>query len=388
MIGTFIKSAAKGLGIAFLSLFLMSVGSCEKTPVDLSLTLTRTEVSSAGGSIFVQVAASGDWTLETVFSGSEQWATLNKTSGTGSVNNVILTFEANRTEEDRTVTVILRSGGENDSGTLLQVCEASETADDPVEDPDWPGLKSDAPRTWMELPAMTVESGCAWVFHNMTIGGKEIRNYSLYYDVENRLSHWVAYPLNNGLIGNGDRTNAWEAKDPKIPVSYQPYTEAGWGVDGYDRGHQLPSADRYTANRSTFYPTNMTVQNSTLNQHMWKDLEEYVRKKAGSCDTLYVITGCVPSENDFITDRGGNRVNVPAFYYKALLRYSRSSSISPYLGVAFYAENKPASGSYADYAMTIDALEEKIGMDLFPNIPDNYVTAAEASINSWWGLGQ
>ena len=175
MIGTFIKSAAKGLGIAFLSLFLMSVGSCEKTPVDLSLTLTRTEVSSAGGSIFVQVAASGDWTLETVFTGSEQWATLNKTYGSGSVNNVILTFEANRTEEDRTVTVILRSGGESDSETLLQVSEASETADDPVEDPDWPGLKSDAPRTWMELPAMTVESGCAWVFHEMTVDGKQMR---------------------------------------------------------------------------------------------------------------------------------------------------------------------------------------------------------------------
>ena len=85
-------------------------------------------------------------------------------------------------------------------------------------------------------------------------------------------------------------------------------------------------------------------------------------------------------------NKNGMEVNVPEAYYKALLRYDHSSSIGPYLGVAFYIENEDVSGSYADYAMTIDALEEKIGMDLFPNIPDNYVTAAEASINSWWGL--
>ena len=387
MIGTFIKSAAKGLGIAFLSLFLMSVGSCEKTPVDLSLTLTRTEVSSAGGSIFVQVAASGDWTLETVFSGSEQWATLNKTSGTGSVNNVILTFEANRTEEDRTVTVILRSGGENDSGTLLQVCEASETADDPVEDPDWPGLKSDAPRTWMELPAMTVESGCAWVFHEMTVDGKQMRNYSIYYDAENLCPRWVAYPLNKSLHGSG-RNDQWGIYDPKIPQRYQVDLSRSWG-SGYDRGHMIPVADRGTsaAKRMTYYPTNITAQASRMNQGIWADLENKIRSWAdNSGDTLYVLIGCVPGTRTVKVNKNGMEVNVPEAYYKALLRYDHSSSIGPYLGIAFYIENEDVSGSYADYAMTIDALEEKIGMDLFPNIPDNYVTAAESSINSWWGL--
>ena len=101
-------------------------------------------------------------------------------------------------------------------------------------------------------------------------------------------------------------------------------------------------------------------------------------------DTLYVLIGCVPGTRT--VNKNGMEVNVPEAYYKALLRYDHSSSIGPYLGIAFYIENEDVSGSYADYAMTIDALEEKIGMDLFPNIPDNYVTAAEASINSWWGL--
>lgn len=219
----------------------------------------------------------------------------------------------------------------------------------------------------------------------MTVDGKQMRNYSIYYDAENLCPRWVAYPLNKSLHGSG-RNDQWGIYDPKIPQRYQVDLSRSWG-SGYDRGHMIPVADRGTsaAKRMTYYPTNITAQVSRMNQGIWADLENKVRSWAdNSGDTLYVLIGCVPGTRT--VNKNGMEVNVPEAYYKALLRYDHSSSIGPYLGIAFYIENEDVSGSYADYAMTIDALEEKIGMDLFPNIPDNYVTAAEASINSWWGL--
>ena len=226
--------AVTGLsGVVALSLLMMTTSSCERIGEgEISVTLRQDEVSAAAGSIFMGVTASSDWTLTLEFAdGAEPWASLNATSGSGSRNNVILTFEANNGEASRSLDVVLTSANQRASATFTQLAEGEQ----PTEDPDYPGLVSDAPRQWMELPEMTIESGCAWVFHNMTIDGKEMRNYSLYYDVENRLSHWVAYPLNAHLRGTGSRHDQFDAKDPKIPVTYQPYTERGWGVDGYDR---------------------------------------------------------------------------------------------------------------------------------------------------------
>ena len=80
--------------------------------------------------------------------------------------------------------------------------------------------------------------------------------------------------------------------DPLVPRDEQPTLFHGYD-GGYDRGHQLPSADRYTDNPSTFYFTNMTPQLGSLNQKIWANFEVQVRAWARACDTLYVVTGCV-----------------------------------------------------------------------------------------------
>ena len=355
--------------------------------------MLKTDVIAAeDNAVFVQVTSDGSWTLSLDFSGQEEWAQLSRTSGTGSSNSIVLACETNTSGNPRSVTVIA-DFRDNSSSTVLVQLGAEESLS---PDPEFPGLESDPVRKWMELPEMHSEKGCAWVFHNMNIGGgRVVRNYSLFYDAENMLARWVAYPLNPGLNGSGSRNDQFEAKDPKIPVEYQPYTERGWGVSGYDRGHQIPAADRYhtysqdrtlDSHRSTFYPTNMTVQNSRLNQSVWSDLEGKVRSWSSRSDTLYVVTGCVPSEADFITDRAGNRVNVPAGYYKALLRYSASSTVGEYLGIAFYFDNSAPSSNKvsSSMCMTIDALEEKLDMNFFPRLTSEQEAAAEAVVSSWW----
>ena len=51
--------------------------------------------------------------------------------------------------------------------------------------------------------------------------------------------------------------------------------------------------------------------------------------------------------------------------------------------MAFYTEHKNYTNtSLSSLAMSVDALEEKLGMDFFVNLPDNVETAAETNI-SW-----
>ena len=108
------------------------------------------------------------------------------------------------------------------------------------------------------------------------------------------VAHWVAYPLNRGLIGAGSgRTDAW-GLDPNLPQEHQPVLYESWGVGWLDRGHQIPSADRLRDgdNQQTFYGTNMTPQiGKKFNQGIWAKLEGKVRSWSDKYDTLYVVTG-------------------------------------------------------------------------------------------------
>ena len=144
--------------------------------------MLKTDVIAAeDNAVFVQVTSDGSWTLSLDFSGQEEWAQLSRTSGTGSSNSIVLACETNTSGNPRSVTVIA-DFRDNSSSTVLVQLGAEESLS---PDPEFPGLESDPVRTWMELPEMHSEKGCAWVFHNMNIGGgRVVRNYSLFYDAE------------------------------------------------------------------------------------------------------------------------------------------------------------------------------------------------------------
>lgn len=243
---------------------------------------------------------------------------------------------------------------------------------------------------WLELPKTSDQDKYDFICH---YGSDKKRSYSLYWDYENLVSHWVAYPLNKGLIGNGDRTDAW-ALDPLLDRDQQPYMEKAFtaGNNGmYDRGHQLPSADRFSKfeNMQTFYGTNITPQSNDLNGTAWAGIEQSVRNwsKANGTDTLYVVTGCDLKDSKFyVYDNDNKKVTVPSGYFKAVLRYSKTDG---YKGLALYIKNEKskAGGLTRDLTMSIDALEEKLGFDFFFNLDDateKVVEAADPSADDWW----
>jgi DNA/RNA endonuclease G (NUC1) len=177
---------------------------------------------------------------------------------------------------------------------------------------------------WMELPAMD-NKAYGYYSHSFSMNNEIYRNYSFAWSQKDLVSVWVAYPLSkvytDGYVG---RTEKW-AHDPVLGKDKSSNPGTGYAGD-YDRGHQLPSADRQssrTANEQTFYGTNIAPQLNAHNTTIWKDLEDKVRTVASTSDTVYVVTGCVvDGATEFSTDTDGKAITIPVAFFKALLRVS------------------------------------------------------------------
>lgn len=376
------------LCLALLAGFAVSCGkSGEDDPfvTDAGISAKKSVLAKNMGSTFVSVNCKGDWTLDIKYPSDSEtgWAQLSTYSGHGDKGDVKLIVNANESEFYRSVTIVLQpSNGLSASVSVSQAgTAATYIPDEPLPNADGHYGLDVAGAKWLELPATVAGDGRDFFVHDMD-GGKYVnakvsgvRNWSFYYDYNTMDAVWVAYPLNNGLRGSGDRTNAW-GPDPLLPADKQQMTYPNsYGVSGYDRGHQLPSNDRlsYHANVSTFYSTNMTPQYSSFNQGIWEKLEEKVRSYASSSDTLYVVTGCVLQNSPgTITDRAGNKVTVPSAYFKALLRYMSGSTygFGGYMAAGYYLPHTTSisNSSYTGYVMSIDELEKKTGIDFFVNL--------------------
>lgn len=353
----------------------------------VTVTFRSSEVEAVKGSQFINISASGSWTL----SSSASWLTVSASSGSGNTTSVSVSYTENTSSSARTATLTLTSSGKTATATLTQ--KGKEAT------PDTPSTPGTSPG-WLELPEVLSGTNHKFVSHKFASAGRTIRSFSYDWSTPDLVAHWVAYPLNKALIGTGNRTDLW-AYDPQLTTAEQPTLFSAY-KGGYDRGHQIPSADRltYADNVKTFYFTNMTPQLNSLNGQIWATAESKVRGWASSCDTLYVVTGCVvKGSSKKAYDNNGKAVTVPVAYYKAVLRYVKNGTLgySGYMGLAMYFEHKAYSQSnitksMTDIVMSIDALEAKIGVDLFPNlatvagktVSDNVEKEDPTKVSYWW----
>lgn len=359
-----------------LSILLVAITGCQKED-SVALNPRSTSLNAGAGSVFVGVVAQGAWTLSLEYpSGTTSWASVNPASGTGSQNDVLVSYSANDSENVRELTLVLKPAkGASASVTLVQAAKAEEAVSGSY------GYDV-APMDWLELPAMKAGDGRELLVHDMA-GGKYInrgksgtRNWSCYWDYDEHLSLWVAYPLNNAIKGSGSRKDGWGAIDPCIPQSMQPFLGNGSYGGGWTRGHQIPAADRASSNaaahRSTYYSTNQTPQAYDFNSGVWLTLEGRVRNFAAQADTLYVVTGCLFDKSQRTSgNNSGFYVKIPTHYFKALLyKGSNSAAVTDgYMaaGFIFPHENIPSSACN-DYICSISDLEEQTGIDFFPNL--------------------
>lgn len=240
---------------------------------------------------------------------------------------------------------------------------------------------------WAELPEYKEDVNYIYHFHSAADGsGKIRRNYSMCFDKSKRAAHWIAYPLHSCYRGSLKRENNF-CYDPDIAETYQAYMGSSYNGN-YDRGHQLPNADR-TCSRAmadqTFYSTNMTPQASQFNQQGWATLENRVRSSYICSDTLYVVTGAHfgtdwdSSIAHATTDREGKACPTPTHYYKVLLRTKSGNtgkavaacSASELKCVCFlYKHVSSFSSVTASDLCSVADIEKLTGFTFFANVPN------------------
>lgn len=333
--------------------------------------------------------------------GDAEWCSfdLNKqvSSAGGNVGDpAYLYLNKNNSDDDRTARIdVTYTNGYSTSLTLTQRAAGF----------------IDYDRSWGEQPeyrsddAYIYKTYYATFVSNQFFPGGKLRNYSVCYDVDRHISHWVVYPIFKKVYETPvlSRVNDfnYDPNDqlPVIPTRDQQYIGTGgngrgYGAKGYDRGHMLPQASRYNnyePNRMTYYGTNMMPQNSTLNQNIWASLEGKVRGWGGlqTYDTLYVVTGAAFKSTKTI-DNANGPIAVPSHCWKVLLcqRGNQNRQISQFkadelkaIGFVFTNDDAGAATSIESAVRSVKEIEELTGFKFFRNLDPAVADAVKSQKN-------
>lgn len=206
--------------------------------------------------------------------------------------------------------------------------------------------------------------------------------YTVSYNSEYRIANWVAYELTSheAVSRKSERSNKF-VPDPMVKGATalnEDYTRTG-----YDRGHLAPAGDmRWSAKamRESFYLSNICPQKPGLNRGIWKELEEQSRLWAKENGSLLVATGPVIEAD--MKRLGKNRVAIPKRFYKVICM-NFNGKVE---GVGFIFENRDyGKKSLKSMMMSIDEVEQQVGIDFFHSMPDDVERAMESRVNpgSW-----
>ena len=228
--------------------------------------------------------------------------------------------------------------------------------------------------------------------------------YSVEWDNAKIANRWTCYQLHEGnSLSQTDRHDDFKA-DPEVAISAE---LEDYKNSGFSRGHLCPSADRQCSkeqNKQTFFLTNMQPQWQKHNGGLWSNLETLVRNYATNdsytdahCDTLYIVKAATITDKVNIggaevdgvyAQKCNDRLLVPKYFYMALLHYNKATDT--YHAIAFWTLHEDASDTnknYATYAISIDELESRTGIDFFCNLPDEIESAVESQVDlNFWNL--
>lgn len=214
---------------------------------------------------------------------------------------------------------------------------------------------------------------------------------ALVYSEVHEQAKWVSHVITPDVItGRGYRTNDFRP-DPKVQTGTAveedyflktPKSDGSFEYDGfgYDRGHLAPSADfrwsKQALSESYFY-SNMSPQLANFNREIWADLENEVRGYLyrNPNARLYVTTGGILSSDLPVIERSKNKVAIPDYFYKVIIDRNNQR------GIGFLLPHQPSNLPLETFALTIDEIEARTGLDFYTGLPDTEETQLESSID-------
>ena len=332
------------------------------------------------GSFILKIRTAGVWNVSV----KDTWCSFTRYSGQGN-SDLMGTVEKN-TGAERSTVITLVADGKSLTFDLTQAEKKEGEELDPAPE------EVSKYAYGLEIPKLLGKNQYLFVTHTTINNEKTQVTYSYEWDCKKKHSRWVAFTFSAATPNKNVGRNDNFMEDEKIPAQYRT-TLADYKSSGYSRGHLCASSDRQyskEANRQTFLLSNMTPQiQNGFNGGMWMELENKVQAWGtiqSTKDTLYVAKGGTIGDGQIKEYIGVNKdVPVPNYYFMAIL----SLKGGKYQAIAFWLEHKDygTDKNYAQYALSVDELEQKTGIDFFHNLPDDIENKVEASFDaSAWGI--
>ena len=198
--------------------------------------------------------------------------------------------------------------------------------------------------------------------------------FDVHFNAGQGIANCVAYELTmeelNGDVPRCDFMCDTDVKGCPLPTDY-----AGSGLE---RGHLVPAGDlKWSENamRQSFLMTNICPMSKSLNEGGWAKLEEKVREWVRRDSALLVFAGPVVNKNDSTIAEG--RVTVPSHYFKVVM----APCVRPMRAIAFIYPNGNSGGRLSKYAVSVDDVEKRTGLDFFPFLPVDEQHRMESPLN-------
>lgn len=209
--------------------------------------------------------------------------------------------------------------------------------------------------------------------------------------------NWVSWHLDaTNITGAASRQDNF-AGFTGLPTGAFQVQSTSYSGSGFDRGHNVPSADRTSsvnANSATFLMTNMIPQAPQNNQQTWNNLEGYLRTKVLEGNEVYIIMGSYgaggvgSAGTGVVTTIAGGKVTVPSNVWKiAVIIPAGNDDISRVSATTrVIAVNTPnintISTDWKQYRVTVRDIEKATGYNLLSRLPQNVQDAVETKVDT------
>ena len=202
------------------------------------------------------------------------------------------------------------------------------------------------------------------------------KGYTAHFNKELHIPNCVTYEITaSEARGKRDRNGNFE-RDESVAgcPNWWDYRDSG-----YDRGHMAPAGDMKwdeQATNETFYLTNVCPRDAALNSGVWNDIEMKVREWARRDKSLVVITGPI-IDKKYETIGQDMDIAVPDAFFKVIL----SPNTTPMKAIGFICPNRVCGGTLKSYAVSVDEVEKRTGINFFNALPDDVENTIEATCN-------
>ncbi|RYZ23812.1 MAG: DNA/RNA non-specific endonuclease [Chitinophagaceae bacterium] len=223
--------------------------------------------------------------------------------------------------------------------------------------------------------------------------------YHVAYSASRGIPVWVAWHLQMPEdTGRAVRMDDFR-ENPRLPASYYDVRPSDYVGNTFNRGHNIPSADRTNTqanNSSTFLMTNMIPQAPQFNQGPWGNLEDYIRTSLGTNKEAYIYmgnygTGGVGNNNVVTNTLGSGVVTVPKNVYKIVVILPKGSddlnridTSAQVLAVDMPNDNRlypsGSNSAWQNYKVPIDSIEARLAR---AGRPHNFLKAVRSDVRTY-----